>query len=115
MVPIQDTITLRKNVYANSAENTITITLDAITNERHVIDQVIWSTDSVPIDNTSHVTITDVTASNATLCKWDLGNQYGANQFTFKGGLAAGVNSQVTIVMTSDQAGADNHLIVLYR
>jgi hypothetical protein len=115
MVPMQDTTTLRKKAYLASNTNTITITLNAIADERHVIDQVFWSTDAVPVANTSHITITNVTADNTVLCKWDMGNQFGATSITFKGGLAATVNAQVTVVMLADEAGVDNHMTVLYR
>ena len=111
---MQDTATLRKNKYAESNTNTTTLTLAAIVGERHVIDQIIWSTDSVPVANTSHITITDTTA-NSVLLRFDLGNQYGANQFTFEGGFAAPVNAALTIVLVTNTAGQTNHLTALYR
>ena len=114
MRPLQDTSSLRKNSYAESNTNTTTVTINAIAGERHVIDQIIWSTDTVPVANTSHITITDTTSSTV-LAVWDLGNQYGANQFTFEGGLAAPLNAAVTIVMVTNTAGDTNHLTVLYR
>lgn len=112
MKALSDTTTTRKSSYANSNTNTTTVTLAAITGERHVIDQIIWSTDVAPAANTSHIT---VTSGSTVKAKWDLSTTPGPYDLKFEGGLECGLSEQVTVVMVANTAGADSHLTVLYR
>jgi hypothetical protein len=113
MRQIQDTAALRNISYASSNTNTVTVTINAVASERHIIDQVIWSTDATPVAN-SAVTVTNVTDSNAVVSKWNV-TATGPDSIAFTGGLPMAVSSTVTVVLVANAPVGLNHVTVLYR
>lgn len=100
--------------YSASNTNTVTITINARADHYVVIDQVIFSADTTPQSNASHVVITN-TANNSVVTKWDLQDS-GAQQVTFKDGLvASSLGGGASAVMVAAQPSSDNHVTVLYR
>lgn len=100
--------------YGASNTNTITVTINARADHYVVIDQVIFSADTTPQSNASHVTITN-TASNAVVTKWDIPDA-NVSQVVFKDGLvASSLGGGTSVVMVAAQPSADNHITVLYR
>ena len=105
---------VQKKVYNTVDTNVVTITLNTITNERHVLDYILWSTEDTPAQGESHIIIFDVTANSA-IVGWDVVTA-GHGDLNFGGqSLECPLNAKITITLTCNTASDSNHLFLLYR
>lgn len=113
MNSLPDTTSVIKTAYATSNTNTTTLTLNAIADERHVIDWVIFSVDAKE-GSKNHFTIRDST-TNTTILRTTAPSGR-PNELTFGGGLPFEINRSVVLqLVSSDTPTTNNNITVGYR
>lgn len=98
---------------SNTANTSITI--NAVSNERHVIKHLVWSVDREAIaPNTVHLEIRNST-TNTTLLRFGI-NDSGVGTIHFEAhGPESGINEAMQIFITDTGAVQENHVNIIYQ